>query len=48
MVEEILRRLCDLELTGEVQRLSSCVVAGIKHMPVRFSEVAARPDSAAN
>ena len=47
MVEEILRRLCDLELTGEVQRLRSCVVAGIKHMPVRFSEVAAAPGAAA-
>jgi cytochrome P450 len=39
MVEELLRRLQDLELTGEVQRLRSCVVAGIKHMPVRFSAV---------
>ena len=46
MVEEILRRLCDLELTGGLQRLP-CVVAGIKHMPVRFSEVAARPGSSA-
>ena len=47
MVEEILYRLCDLDLAGEVRRLSSCVVAGIKHMPVRFSEVAGRPGSSA-
>jgi cytochrome P450 len=37
MVEEVLRRMPDLEVTGEVQRLASCVIAGIKHLPVRFS-----------
>lgn len=47
MVEEILRRLRDLELDGEVQRLRSCVVAGIKHLPVRFSAVDA-PYAVAN
>ena len=37
MVQEILRRLPDLELAGEPQPLRSHVVAGIKHMPVRFT-----------
>jgi cytochrome P450 len=46
MVEEILRRLHDLELDGEVQRLRSCVVAGIKHLPVNFSAVDAPQASA--
>jgi len=36
-VEEVLRRLRKLELDGEVQRLRSNVVAGIKHLPVTFS-----------
>lgn len=46
-VEEVLRRLRDLELDGEVQRLRSCVVAGIKHLPVRFSALDA-PHASAN
>ncbi|SRR5579875_322626 len=37
MVDEVLRRLGDLELAGEIQRLRSNVVAGIKHMPVKFT-----------
>jgi cytochrome P450 len=37
MFEEILNRLPDLEQAGEVQRLYSNFVAGIKHMPVRFT-----------
>jgi cytochrome P450 len=37
MLDEVLSRLPDLELAGTVQRLYSNVVAGIKHMPVRFS-----------
>jgi cytochrome P450 len=36
MIEEVARRLSDLEVTGPVQRLRSNFVAGIKHMPVRF------------
>ncbi len=40
MVEEILRRLPDLTVTGEPQRLRSNVVAGFKHLPVRFTPVA--------
>ena len=34
-------RLDDIELDGEVRRLRSDFVNGIKHMPVRFSK--ARP-----
>ncbi|HXR37145.1 MAG TPA: cytochrome P450 [Candidatus Binataceae bacterium] len=37
MLQQLLRRLPDLELAGEVQRLRSHIVAGIKHMPVRFT-----------
>jgi cholest-4-en-3-one 26-monooxygenase len=37
MLEELLRRLPDLELDGPVQRLRSGFVNGIKHMPVRFT-----------
>ncbi|HEY2104466.1 MAG TPA: cytochrome P450 [Candidatus Binataceae bacterium] len=36
MIEELLARLPDMELAGEVSRLRSHFVAGIKHMPVRF------------
>jgi cytochrome P450 len=36
MIEEITRRLTDLELNGPVDKLRSNFVAGIKHMPVRF------------
>jgi cytochrome P450 len=36
-LEEVMRRIPDLELDGEVQRLSSNLVAGIKHMPVRYN-----------
>jgi cytochrome P450 len=35
-LDEVMRRIPDLQLDGEVQRLSSNLVAGIKHMPVRF------------
>jgi cytochrome P450 len=37
MFDEVLKRLPDLELAGAVQRLYSNFVAGIKHMPVRFT-----------
>ena len=37
MLEEVLKRLPDLDLAGTVQRLYSNFVAGIKHMPVRFT-----------
>lgn len=37
MFEEILRRLPDLELAGDVRRLRSNFINGIKSMPVRFT-----------
>ncbi len=37
MFETLLRRLPDLELAGDVQRLRSNFINGIKHMPVRFT-----------
>lgn len=37
MFEELLRRLPDIEPAGPVQRLRSNFIAGIKHMPVRFT-----------
>jgi len=37
MFDEVLKRMPDLELDGQVQRLYSNFVAGIKHMPVRFT-----------
>jgi cytochrome P450 len=37
MIEEVLRRMPDLELAGPTERLRSNFVAGIKHMPVRFT-----------
>ena len=40
MFEELLRRLPDLELAGNVRRLRSNFVNGIKEMPVRFTPAA--------
>jgi cholest-4-en-3-one 26-monooxygenase len=37
MLDAVLNRLPNLELAGGVQRLYSNTVAGIKHMPVRFT-----------
>ncbi|HBZ72537.1 MAG TPA: cytochrome P450 [Deltaproteobacteria bacterium] len=37
MIEELLRRLPDLELAGPVARLRSNFINGIKSMPVRFT-----------
>jgi cholest-4-en-3-one 26-monooxygenase len=37
MFEELLDRLPDIELAGDVQRLRSNFINGIKHMPVRFT-----------
>ena len=37
MFEEVLTRLPDLELAGDVARLRSNFINGIKHMPVRFA-----------
>ena len=40
MIEQVMRRMPDLELAGPPERLRSNFVAGIKHMPVRFSPAA--------
>lgn len=37
MFDELLRRLPDLEIAGEPQRLVSNFINGIKHMPCRFT-----------
>ncbi|MGE3421357.1 MAG: cytochrome P450 [Dehalococcoidia bacterium] len=37
MFEELFRRLPDIELAGEPERLRSNFINGIKHMPVRFT-----------
>ena len=48
IIEAINRRLPDLELAGPVERLRSNFVAGIKHMPVRFSAKRASAGSSAS
>jgi len=42
MFEELLRRLPDIELAGQVERLRSSFINGIKRMPVRFTPEAVR------
>lgn len=37
MIDELLRRLPDMEATGSMERLRSNLIAGIKHLPVRFT-----------
>jgi len=37
MLEELMRRLPDLQPAGPVERLRSNLVAGIKHLPVTFT-----------
>jgi cytochrome P450 len=37
MFEELLRRLPDMELAGDVERLRSNFINGIKHLPVSFA-----------
>jgi len=37
MFREILTRLPDMEQAGEVERLRSTLISGIKHMPVRYT-----------
>jgi cytochrome P450 len=36
MLQALLKRTCQIELIGKVERLRSNFLAGIKHMPVRF------------
>jgi len=35
--EELLKRLPDIEVSGDVQRLRSNFINGLKHIPVSFS-----------
>jgi cholest-4-en-3-one 26-monooxygenase len=37
ILDEVTRRIPDIELAGPIERLRSNFVAGIKHMPVRFT-----------
>ena len=37
MIEQVMQRMHDMELAGQPERLRSNFVAGIKHMPVRFT-----------
>ena len=37
ILDEVLLRIPDIELAGPMERLRSNFVAGIKHMPVRFT-----------
>ena len=40
MLEEVLRRLPDIELNGDVTRLRSNFINGIKHIPVTYAKSA--------
>ena len=40
MFEELLRRLPDVTLAGDVERLRSTFIGGVKHMPIRFTPAA--------
>jgi cytochrome P450 len=48
MIEQVMRRMPDLELAGQPERLRSNFVAGIKHMPVRFTPSAMSVQHASN
>jgi cytochrome P450 len=37
MFEELLKRIPDMEVAGEVERLRSNFINGIKHLPVSFT-----------
>ncbi|MGO9451460.1 MAG: cytochrome P450 [Candidatus Binataceae bacterium] len=47
IIDEVRRRIPDIELAGPIERLRSNFVAGIKHMPVRFSPKRASGGAAA-
>jgi len=38
MLSDLLRRIDQIELAGKIERLKSNLIAGIKHMPVRFTQ----------
>ena len=48
MIEQVMRRMPDLELAGQLERLRSNFVAGIKHMPMRFTPLAVYAQRAFN
>ncbi len=37
MFEHLLDRMPDIHLDGEVQRLQSAFINGVKHLPIAFS-----------
>ena len=41
MLADLLSRIEHIELAGAVERLQSNLIAGIKHMPVRFTQTRA-------
>ena len=41
MLTDMLSRIAQIELAGKVERLKSNLIAGIKHMPVRFTQIRA-------
>jgi len=41
MLADLLSRIEHIELAGKVERLRSNLIAGIKHMPVRFTQTRA-------
>ena len=47
ILDEVMRRIPDLELAGPIERLRANFVAGIKHMPVRFTPKRATAGEAA-
>ena len=42
MIREVVERMPDLELDGDVRRLRSDFINGIKAMPVRFTPIPRR------
>jgi cholest-4-en-3-one 26-monooxygenase len=43
MFEELLKRIPDMEIAGDVQRLRSNFINGVKHLPVSFAPSKAQP-----
>ena len=42
MFDELVKRVASVEITGEVKRLRSNFINGIKHLPVRLRQAGAR------
>lgn len=45
LFEEMTKRVTKIESVGDISRLRSNFIAGIKHLPVRFTDVRARVDA---